>query len=303
VDVATCDLRNRCELTAPLDGVDAVIHLAASVTGSDDQQFMNTVVGTENLLDAMAGANVDRLVLCSSFSVYDWQRAGRTLDEDSPLEADRYARDGYGIAKIWQEELVRRYAEKNHWRLTVLRPGFLWGQGNELISATGHSVGRWHIVVGGLRELPISYVENCAECIAIALDHPAAVGETYNVVDSERISAWRFAGDALRSTHTPGYRVYVPYWLGLAAATVATWIGRLFLGPAVKLPGLLVPIRYRARFRPLHFTSHKAQLQLNWNPRYTFTEAWQRIADHVGAAGASFPQSAAPASPKEVAVE
>jgi UDP-glucose 4-epimerase len=235
--------------------------------------------------------------------VYDWKRATGTFDEYSPLEISRYARDGYAVAKIWQEELVRRYAERNDWRLTVLRPGFLWGRGNELISGTGHSFGRCHVVFGGPRELPISYVENCAECVAIALDQPAAVGETYNIVDPEKISAWRYAGEALRATHTPGCRVYVPYWVGLAAATVATWLGRLLLGPTAKLPGLLVPIRYRARFRPLHFTSHKAQLQLNWHPRYSFTEAWQRVASHVGTASMTSNQGAAPSSPKEVAVE
>jgi UDP-glucose 4-epimerase len=303
MEPVVCDLRSRSGLPGVLDEIDAVIHLAASVKGSDDLQFMNTVVGTENLLDAVAAGGVDRFVHCSSFSVYDWKKASSTLDEDSPLEADRYARDGYAVAKIWQEELVRRYAAKNDWRLTVLRPGFLWGPGNEMISGTGHSFGRCHVVFGGARQLPISYVENCAECIALALDQPAAVGETYNIVDPERISAWRYTGEALRATKTRGFRLYVPYWIGLAAATAATWFGRLILGPSVKLPGLLVSIRYRARFRPLHFTSHKAQLQLDWHPRYSFAEAWQRIANQAAATSTASRQSAASASPREVAVE
>ncbi len=278
-EIFVCDLRHRRELASALEGIDAVIHLAAAVKGDDDTQFINTVVGTENLLDAVVAAGITRFVLCSSFSVYDWQRARGTLDENSPLEADRYARDGYAIAKVWQEELVRRYASTQQWKLTVLRPGFIWGRENMLIPATGHSFGKWHVVVGWTRSLPLTYVENCAECIALALESPAAVGETYNVVDADEVSAWRYAGESLRASGTPGRRIYVPYWLGLAAAHLAIWFGRLLYGKSVKLPGLLVPIRYRARFRPLKFTSDKAQTQLGWRPRWTRAEAWKRISD------------------------
>jgi nucleoside-diphosphate-sugar epimerase len=282
VEVVCGDLRRQNELPAVVSNVDAIIHLAARVVGDDETQFSNTVVGTENLLDAAASAGIKRFVLCSSFSVYDWQRAGSTLNENTPLEANLYARDGYAIAKSWQERLVRRYAAKHGWQLTVLRPGYLWGRENLMISGTGHSFGRWHVVFGGQRELPLSYVENCAELIAVALDHPAAVGETFNVVDDERVSAWRYAGQALRATSPKGRRVYVPYWMGVSAATVAAWFGHLFFGRAAKLPGLLIPIRYRARFGPFHFNSQKAQTRLGWHPRWNFADAWRRATQTGG---------------------
>ncbi len=168
-------------------------------------------------------------------------------------------------------------AAKYVWRLTVIRPGFLWSPNNPWIAGTGHSFGRWHLIFGIGRALPITYVQNCAECIAIAVDHPAAVGETFNVVDDERITAWGYMGQALRGTGTDGRRICVPYCVGMATANVASWCGRVVFGKSAKLPGLLVPIRYRARFRPLRFTSQKAQTQLGWRPRWTFAEAWQRV--------------------------
>jgi UDP-glucose 4-epimerase len=278
VETVVGDLRRR-DLSSLVADIDAVIHLAASVRGDDETQFINTVVATENLLEAVRLASIDRFVLCSSFAVYDWRRASDLLDEETPLESDLYARDGYAIAKSWQEKLVRRYAAQHGWQLTVLRPGFLWGPENPWIAGTGHSFGKWHVVIGGGRELPITYVANCAECIAIAVDHPAAAGETFNVVDDERVTAWRYMGRALRATGTAGRRIYVPYWFGLALATVASWIGRLIFGVTAKLPGLLVPIRYRARFRPLRFTSQKVQTRLGWRPRWSFADAWQRAAE------------------------
>ncbi len=106
-EIVVGDLRQR-DLSWLVSDIDAVVHLAASVKGDDDTQFINTVVATENLLEAVRAIDIERFVLCSSFSVYDWQAANGVLDESTPLEANLYARDGYAIAKSWQEKLVRR---------------------------------------------------------------------------------------------------------------------------------------------------------------------------------------------------
>ena len=102
-----------------LRGVDVLVHLAAAVTGGEDAQFASTVVGTERLLGAMAQTACRRIVLASSFSVYDWSDIRGTLDEGSPIEPppDLYGRDNYSIAKSWQELVTRRFAEKQGWDL------------------------------------------------------------------------------------------------------------------------------------------------------------------------------------------
>jgi UDP-glucose 4-epimerase len=304
VEVVHADLRRKRDLPSVVEGIDAIVHLAACVVGDDETQFVNTVVATENLLGAAVAADVDRFVLCSSFSVYDWRKPRRILNERSQLETKLYARDGYAVAKAWQERLVRRYAEQHDWRLTVMRPGFIWAPDAPMPAAVGHSVGRWHLVFGGLRTLPITYVENCAECFAAALDRPEAMGETFNIVDPERIRAWRFAGAYLRENRVAGSRVFIPYWCGLAAAAVASFVIRAWLGPTAKLPGLLVPIRYRARFRPLRATSAKAQSLLGWRPKWNFRQAWRRYGrESIPAAAAH--RSATTATPlvPELAVD
>ncbi len=276
VAVARGDVRNAACLPAALQNIEAVIHLAACVVGDDDSQFASTVVGTENLLDAMVQEKVTRLVHCSTFSVYDWQQPGTQLDEQSALEPDLYARDGYAISKTWQERLVRRTADQHDWQLTVLRPGFIWGAGNEMIAGIGQSVGNWHIVIGRQRSLPLSYVENCADCFLAALESPAAVGETFNVLDTELVTAWQYMGECLRSGIVAGRRIYLPYWLGIGVAQLASWTSRLLFGPTGKLPGLFVPIKFRARFRPLQFPNRKLREQLDWQPKWDFRTAWQR---------------------------
>src|SRR5215813_13513490 len=86
-DIVRADLRSARELDQIFDGVDVLVHLAAAVTGGEDAQFASTVVGTENLIKAMARSGCRRLVLASSFSVYDWSSIHGVLDERSPLEA------------------------------------------------------------------------------------------------------------------------------------------------------------------------------------------------------------------------
>ena len=85
VEIFRGDLRTSRDLAAAFDGIDVVLHLAAVVSGGDDAQFAGTVAGTERLLEAMATSSCRRLILCSSFSVYDYGATLGTLDETSPI--------------------------------------------------------------------------------------------------------------------------------------------------------------------------------------------------------------------------
>ena len=170
--------------------------------GSDSAQMADTVVGTERLLETMARSATRKLVLASSFSVYGWSDIHGTLTEESPLEADLYRRDGYAIAKTWQERLVRRFSQEHNWDLTVLRPGFIWGRDHEYLACLGQKLGSWHLVFGPSTRLPLTYVENCADCFAQAVENPRAAGETFNIVDDHEVSAWRYLGEYIRLTRS-----------------------------------------------------------------------------------------------------
>ncbi len=85
VEVFRADLRTSRELARAFEDVDVLLHLAAVVSGGEDAQFAGTVAGTERLLNAMTAGACKRLVLCSSFSVYDYSSVRGVLDEDSPL--------------------------------------------------------------------------------------------------------------------------------------------------------------------------------------------------------------------------
>jgi nucleoside-diphosphate-sugar epimerase len=274
VEIIRADLRVAQDLAAAFREVDVLVHLAATVVGSEDAQFAATVVGTERLLNAMALSQTSRLVLASSFSVYDWSAIRGTLTEESPLEsgAGLYERDGYAIAKVWQERVVRRAAAAHGWQLTVLRPGFIWGRGNAYLACLGQRLGPMHLVFGGWTRIPLTHVVNCAVLFATATENPGAIGETFNVVDGDEVRIWSYLGEYLRRSGANGFRVPIPYALALVGTRLARWSSRRIFRGKGKLPSLLIPRRFEARFKPLSFSNRKAREILGWQPPLGFAD-------------------------------
>ncbi len=272
VEVFRADLTTD-ELAQAFEGVDVLIHLAASMRGSLEEQRAATVGGTARLLEAMAGSPTKRLVLASSLAVYDWSATQGTLDENSPLEADPGRRDAYAAAKIEQEQLVRREAEARGWSLTVLRPGAIWGEGQAYLAALGQKVGPIRLVIGPSTRLPLTHVDNCASCFVEAATNPRAVGETFNVIDDDDQRIGDYLAEHLRRSGGRGLRVPVPYGLALAASRA----GNAVLGKVMpRLPGLLIPSRFEARFKPLRFRDTKVRDVLGWTPPLGHAECLAR---------------------------
>jgi len=275
VEIVRGDLRSTRELASAFDRVDALIHLAAAVTGGEDAMFASTVSGTERLLAAMAGTSCRRIVLASSFAVYDWSAIHGTLDETSPLEAgaDLYRRDGYSIAKSWQERVTRRFAAAHGWDLTVLRPGFIWGRDHGYLAACGQQIGRLHVVIGPFSRMPLTHVDNCADLFARVVADPRAAGHTFNVVDGPGERIWTYLGNHLKRSGEGGLRVPFPYTVafGLVRLTFATLFKR-----NEKLPHVLIPCRFESRLKPLRFTNRRARELLGWRPPFGYEECLRR---------------------------
>jgi UDP-glucose 4-epimerase len=275
VEIFRADLRSSRELRHAFEDVDVLIHLAAVVSGGEDAQFAGTVVGTERLLDAMAGSTCRRLVLCSSFSVYDYSSTDRALNEGTPLQTvpDVYSLGGYSIAKWWQERVTRRFVEKQGWDLTVLRPGFIWGRDHGYLAALGQQLGRHHLVIGPLTRIPMTHVENCADVFALAAVDPRARGQTFNVVDGHGERIWRYLSDYMRGSDEPGWRLPIPYWLANAAVRLAfvTVFRR-----ATKVPAILTPRKFEAMLKPLRFENRRLRETLGWTPPLDYKQCLLR---------------------------
>lgn len=260
VERVTGDLRNAPHLERLCDGMDVLVHMALEAGG----QFEGSVVGTERLLSAMARTTCKRLVLVSSMSVYDWSRCGGTITEDSPVEEapHLYERDAYAVAKVWQERVAREMTREHGWQLVVLRPGFIWGPGRTGLAGLGLKLGPVFLNVAPDARLPMTHVENCARLVVLAVESPQVAGQTFNAVDDYPITSRQF----LRLTHPDAHVVSVPYGMARILSDCARTLAQAVFGKRCRLPGVLVPARFVARFKPVSCRPDKARHLLGWVP-------------------------------------
>lgn len=279
VEFSRVDLRRQDGLIDAVRGVDAVLHLAAAKAGDFYTQFAGTVIATENLLEAMQAANVLRLIAISTFSVYEYWRTpiGTLIDEDATLEKTPLERDEYAQTKLIQEAMVREFATTHNAPVTILRPGMVYGRNNLLNACLGAELTDtvW-LKIGARAEMPLTYVENCAEAIVLAAEQDAAIGQTINIVDDNLPTQQVFADKLFPRLKTKPRMVPVNWTL----MRILTWLlwayNQVVLKGKAKFPGIFVPAKLHARFKPLRYTNARAKQLLNWTPKYSLDEAFDR---------------------------
>jgi 2-alkyl-3-oxoalkanoate reductase len=282
-EAARVDLRSPAGLAESLAGVDTVIHLAAAKAGAFADQFVGTVVTTENLLRAMETAGVQQLVGISTFSVYDYgaMKPGTLLDEDAPIDRDPVRRDEYAQTKLIQEDLYRRFAADDpDRRVTIIRPGMIYGADNLWHALLGAEMGPRFLRIGSRATLPLTYVENCAEAMVLAAEQLASPtspvdGQVINIVDDDLPTQQHYAEEVASRTEVPA-SVTLPWSVVRTGAETLALVNRRLLGGRAKFPGIAVPDRLYARFKPFRYTNRKAKELLGWSPRYGLVEAIER---------------------------
>lgn len=276
------DLRSRTGLADSLAGVDSVVHLAAAKAGDFYSQFAGTVTATENLLAAMDEADVRQLIGISTFSAYDYLNlpAGSLLTESTAVDTHPALRDEYAQTKLLQEELYRQWGGRSGNKLVVLRPGMVYGPDNLWHALLGADFGPRFLRIGSKATLPLTYVDNCAQAIILAAERldaePDLVdGETINIVDDDLPTQSEYAELVSARTETPP-TVPVPWpLLDVTSRLLKAGNQRLLHGRA-KFPGIAVPDRLHARFKPLRYSNAKAKRLLGWQPAYSTVEAVER---------------------------
>lgn len=287
VEIVYGDLRSTHNIDSLLGDVQTVIHLAASKAGDLYEQFGGTVIATENLLKAIYKKGIDKLVVTSSFSVYEYLKrpAWSALEETSPLAADPLVRDEYCQTKLFQEKIILEFAEENNVCCVVLRPGVIFGRNNLWTARLGMQVNeKWWIRTGASSPLPLTYVENCAEAIALSAEYDGTRRQiVLNVVDNDTPSQREYMNTLCNQLSPRPSIVPVPWALMRILARLAWLTNRVCFKGTAKVPGLFVPSRLHARCKPLRYNNHKISSCLKWQPRYTWQQGIERSLSSVDA--------------------
>jgi nucleoside-diphosphate-sugar epimerase len=283
VDLVHHDLSSSNGLPDLLSGVEAVIHLAAVKEGDLTAQLKGTVATTENLLEAMADARVERLVLVSSLSVYDFEKLPScgSLDESSPLECRPQMREPYCQSKLLQEELARRYREERGFATTILRPGVVIGPGQTWTDQIGVALSDrlWLRFTAAGMPLQLTYVENCAAAIVECTENTAAIGGVFNVVDRDLPSRRRYVRELRKRMPTKPLVLVVPGVVVKLCALLAGGLESLVFKRRMKLPWFARPMTLHVQMKPMKFPCDRIREVAGWESRFSLTESLDRCFD------------------------
>ena len=162
-----------------LTGADTVVHVAAkvSVSGPEHEYEAVNVEGTRILLHAAQRHGVRRFVHVSSPSV---AHAGDSIvGEGAGAASPEHARGPYARTKAAGERLALA-ADRDDFRVLVLRPHLMWGPGD--LQLTDRIVeraraGRMPVLGTGAPLVDTLYTANAVEAVVVTNGEPRPVGE------------------------------------------------------------------------------------------------------------------------------
>lgn len=207
-----------------LEGVDAVVHLAARVhvmhdAGADPLAAFRTVnvAGTERLARECAVWQVRRLVFVSSIKVNGERTQDRPFTEADPPAPE----DSYAVSKLEAEQALRRVTAATGLEIAIVRPCLVYGPG------VGGNLDRLLAVIERGVPLPLASVDNrrsligltnLCDLLARCVSHPSAAGETWLASDGEDLSTPELIRALAAGAGRPARLVpFPPRWLELAA--------------------------------------------------------------------------------------
>ena len=266
-----------------VEGVYVVYHLAAGRgEKSFPNAFLNSVVTTRNLLNAcLANGNLKRFVNVSSFTVYNNRkiRHGGLLDESCPMEKEPEKRgEAYCYAKVKQDELVVDYGRRFNIPYVIMRPGVVYGPGNKGIHGrVGIGTFGLFLHLGGANIIPLTYVDNCAEAIALAGIKKGIDGEIFNIVDDGLPTSRQFLRSYKRNVRRfPS--IYLPrfasYMLCFSWERYSEW-------SRGQLPPAYNRYLWAAVWKGDKYSNQKVSDRLGWRPKIDLKEGLRRYFEYA----------------------
>lgn len=272
VTAVTGDVADASAVRRAVEGVDAVVHLAALLHIVNPPPHLRgeyervNVHGTAAVLDAARQAGVSRVVLMSTIAVYG--HAGRRmLTEASPPAPDTF----YGETKLAAERLALAAERADGTPLaTVLRSAAVYGprvKGNYQRLVLALSRGRFVPIGPGDNLRTLVHESDLAAAAALAVSDPGAAGRVYNVTDG--------APHPLREIITAicdGLGRRPPRWHAPMAP----------IRVAMRAAGLLdarLPRMLDKYLEEVAVDGSLIQAELGFRPRYGLTEGWRATID------------------------
>jgi UDP-glucose 4-epimerase len=200
VRIVRSDILDAAALAEAMRGHTHIVHCAAiagidTVIRSPVTTMRVNMIGSANVLEAAATLDACERVVCFSTSEVFGQRAFRSSETDQTVMGQvGEARWTYAVSKLAEEHLAIAYHAEHGLPVTVVRPFNVYGPGQVGEGALRIFIER------AVQNLPIEihgdgtqirawcYVDDMVRGVLIALTHPKAVGESFNIGNQRAVT-------------------------------------------------------------------------------------------------------------------
>ena len=227
------------------------------------------VLATRNLIAAAKHHKVRRFVQISSIVAYGNSAQGE-LDEDYPVHADG---GSYVLTKLASEHAVLAAQASGGIEVVILRPGDVYGPGSRpWIIAPLEAIAKNQFMLPAKGEgffRPI-YVDDLIRGIDLAVRHPEAAGEIFNLSCEGYITTKEYFAPHYQWLGKKG-PMLVSTKVALAVSAIASKVADLMGNLNEASPATVAQLATKS-----WFSIKKAERILGWKPEISFEEGIKR---------------------------
>ena len=200
LEIVNGDVLDFARVVEAMRGAEIVVHCAAiagidTVKQSPVRTMDVNLIGTSNVLRAAASQpNLQRLVLFSTSEVFG-SMAFKSTERDSPVIGEvGEARWTYAVSKLATEHLGLAYHKEKGLPVSVVRPFNVYGPGQVGEGALRAFIQRAlrnetiQIHGDGTQIRAWCYVDDMVDGVLLAMSHPKAVGESFNIGNQRTVT-------------------------------------------------------------------------------------------------------------------
>jgi nucleoside-diphosphate-sugar epimerase len=270
-DIIQGDIANPETISHLLEQCDVIVHTAALVSNAmkDSDMWRVNVLATRNLIAAAKHHKVRRFVQISSIVAYGNTAQGE-LDEDYPVHADG---GSYVLTKLASEHAVLAAQASGGIEVVILRPGDVYGPGSRpWIIAPLEAIAKNQFMLPAKGEgffRPV-YVDDLIRGIDLAVRHPEAAGEIFNLSCEGYITTKEYFASHYQWLGKKG-PMLVSTKVALAVSVIASKVADLMGNLNEASPATVAQLATKS-----WFSIKKAERILGWKPEISFEEGIKR---------------------------